>query len=132
MRSYHVNTKDLCCGVTPWERKMIELVLSHVNTLTALGGEVRFQKGHAIFYEGHLPYGFYVLKKGSVGLSRVTLTGLREDLTNEGKDVFGLFHLLTNTPHCAMGTAKSDVQMVFVPKAAVLDFLRKQIKNFSL
>lgn len=121
-----IETKDICCGLHPSEEKILKAVVDHADVLARLGGEVHFQKGHALFYEGLHPLGFYILKSGEVALSRMTIRGEREDLSNPQKKCYGLFHLLTHTPHCAMGTAKTDCKMIFVPKAVVLEFLKKE------
>lgn len=121
-----MNTKDICCGTHPAEQKILQAVMENVEALKSKGGEVHFQKDHVIFYDGHHPLGFYILKKGEIILSRVSIRGVREDFMNKEKELFGLFHLVTNTPHCATATAKTEVQMTFVPKAVVLDFLKRQ------
>lgn len=121
-----IDTKDICCGILPYEEKILEAVVDHADALAHLGGEVHFQKGHALFYEGHHPLGFYILKSGEVALSRLTIRGERKNLSNPQKRLFGLFHLLTHTPHCAMAVAKIDCKMIFVPKAVVLEFLKKE------
>lgn len=121
-----MNDEDICCGISPWEKDILGAVLDHVDSLASLGGEVHFQKDHVIFYDGHHPFGFYILKKGEVFLSRTTVFGLREDFTNPKKKLYGLFHLLTHTPHCAMAVAKTDVAMIFVPKSVVIEFLKKE------
>lgn len=121
-----MNTKDICCGTSPLEERMIKAVLGHIEEMIPLGGEMHFKKGHVLFYEGHKPLGLYVLTGGEIALSRLLIDGKKEDLTNESKDIFGLYHLLTNTPHCAMAVAKSDVKTIFIPKSILLDFLRKE------
>lgn len=121
-----MDTKDICCGTHPWEEKILKAVLGAVDSLVEKGGEVHFQKGHVIFYEGHHPPGFYLLIRGEVTLSRMTIKGERENFANPQKRYFGLFHLLTHTPHCAMATAKTDCQMIFIPKSVVLDFLERE------
>jgi len=116
--------QDICCGVSPLEKKLLKEVQEHVSDLLPQGGLMHFKKGHAIFYEGHHPLGFYVLKKGEIVLSRTTMEDRKEDLPNGSQELFGLFHLLTNTPHCATATAQNDVEVFFVPKSVVLDFLK--------
>lgn len=117
-------TQDICCGVTAEEEKMLREVLNQWEKLLPQGGIMHFKKGHVLFYEGHNALGFYILKKGQMMLSRIAMDGKREPLQTFEGELFGLFHLLTNTPHCATATAKSDVEVFFVPKSVVLDFLK--------
>ncbi|OGQ05833.1 MAG: hypothetical protein A2W61_06885 [Deltaproteobacteria bacterium RIFCSPLOWO2_01_44_7] len=121
--------QDICCGVTPWEQKVTKEVQIHLDDLIPQGGVMHFKKGHVIFYEGHHTYGFYTLKKGEIALSRVGMEGKNEHLPISAgyrNGLFGLFHLLTNTPHCATATAKTDVEIFFVPKSVIIDFLKQK------
>lgn len=119
-------TRDICCGVTPLEATMLKKIGEHLEEIVSQGGELHFKKGHVIFYEGHKPYGFYLLKKGTITLSRFLMNNDKEELVGGEQEVFGLFHLLTNTPHCAMAVAKTDVVALFIPKSAVIQFLNRK------
>lgn len=121
-----INTQDICCGVHPQEMKLLSAVLGNIEKLVAQGGEIHFHKGQVVFYEGHHPLGFYFIKEGKVVLSRINIKGERQDFSNQQKEIYGLFHLLTHTPHCAMAMAKTDLKMIFVPKSVVLEFLQKE------
>lgn len=115
--------KDNCCVLTQSEKDEIKNLEKNLDTIATCGGVVHYQKSHIIFYEGHIPYGFYILKRGEVQLSRTTMAGNKVALPDNSKNIFGLFHLITNTPYCATAQAKSDAEMIFVPKSVVLEFL---------
>ncbi len=77
------------------------------------GGEVlHFKKGQVLFYEGHQPFGFFLISEGAVVPTPL------EDKT------MGLFHLLTDTPYCSTCTAASDLSALFFPKAFVFAHLK--------
>ena len=117
---------NLCCGTTAWEKKILKEVENHLEELLAKSGEMHYKKGQVIFYEGHYGYGFFVLREGDIALSRVTIQGGIEDLTAPSKKIFGLFHLVTNTPHCATAHAVTNSIVSFVPKSTVLEFLTRR------
>ncbi len=116
--------KDNCCFLTAQEKEEIQNIEKHLSVITAKGSPVRYQKGHVIFYEGHSPAGFYILKKGDVQLNRTNMEGTKVILPQEADKIFGLFHLLTNTAYCATAQAKTDAEVLFIPKSVVLDFLQ--------
>lgn len=113
----------LCCGTTAMEEKMLKAVEGRLESLLEGSGEMHYKKDQVIFYEGHYPHGFFVLRQGEITMSRTTIQGETEDLTIPAKKVFGLFHLVTNTPHCATAHAKTSVVVSFVPKSSVLEIL---------
>lgn len=113
---------DACCCLSPSEEKSAHLLEKRMDEILSKGGSIHFKKGQVLFYEGHYPYGFFVLVKGDIELSRVTMGGARESLFQKER-VLNLFHLITNTPHCATATAKTNVEVLFVPKTTVLEFL---------
>ena len=75
------------------------------------GELLHFKKGQVLFYEGHLPFGFFLLNKGTV------LPPPMEDKT------LGLLHLLSGTPYCSTCTAASDIEVLFFPKTLVFSHL---------
>lgn len=120
----NIETLDVCCKITEKEKKVLEEILKQMSEILSQNDPLHYKKGHIIFYEGHNPLGFYFLKKGEIALSR---TGLQEDqeiISTFNNGPFGLFHLLTNTPHCATATAKTNVEVFFVPKSVVLYFFK--------
>lgn len=115
--------RDVCCNMTTWEKNTLKRIEEQVEDLCAQGGKVQYHKGHVIFYEGHIPYGIYLLKSGKIQLTRTNMEGRKENLSEAETTLLGLFHLITNTPHCATAQAKTDVEVLFIPKSAVLESL---------
>lgn len=115
--------KDTCCGISPIEMEEIEKIQKNMKAISALGGLIHFHREHVVFYEGHAPYGFYIIKKGDIQLSRTNMQGQKVFLPSNGQKIFGLFHLITNTPFCSTAQAKTDSEILFIPKSVVLEFL---------
>lgn len=113
----------LCCPTTVGEKTLIEKVLGHLPQLTAHAGEVHYKKGQVLFYEGHYPCGLFVLQSGEIWFSKISLWGKTEERKSGEKNLLGVHHLITNTPHCITAQAKTNVVVLFIPKATVLDFL---------
>lgn len=117
--------KDACCIMLPREELILEQIERNWEMLIAQGGTVHYHEGHVLFYENHVPFGFFFLKEGEVVSSRMGLSGERMVLTSVKEGPLGLLHLVTNTTYCATATAKEDVEAIFIPKSVVLEFLKK-------
>lgn len=113
--------KDNCCGVSEMEMKEIREIKENLKRFAEKAEKVFLQKGHVLFYEGHAPYGFYILKKGGIRFSRTNMRGQKVFLPVGETKIFGLYHLVTNTPYCATAEAKSDLEVLFIPKSIVID-----------
>lgn len=89
---------------------------SHWDRLLQEGQKVSFRKGQVLFYEGHSPYGIFVVKSGKVRFSRgdhpCTLDHFWQ--SPRGK-VIGVDHF-PETPFCCTCTAVNDCQMLFISK----------------
>lgn len=94
---------------------LIQLISGIAKNMTPLV----FQKGQVLFYEGHIPFGFFVIKEGKVGFS----SGKSQNETVE--QVVGIQNVLSETPYSATCTAQTLVRAVFVPKSTVLDAAEK-------
>lgn len=117
-------SQDACCFVAGGEEKWMGKVREHLDALIQKSGEVHYKKGQILFYEGHYPHGFFVVKKGEVSLFQTTLFGNHKDLESTQDNVLGLYHLITNTTHCATAQATTNVIVTFIPKSLVIDFLK--------
>ena len=115
--------KDNCCGVSEMEMRAIKDIEENLKKFADKGEKVFLQKGHVLFYEGHAPYGFYILKKGGIRFSRTNMHGQKIFLPVGEDKIFGLYHLVTNTPYCATAEAKSDLEVLFISKSVILDSL---------
>lgn len=83
-----------------------------------------FRKGQTLFYEGHAPYGVFVIKSGKVQYSQGGNACAQEHIWNSPQgEVIGLYHLFSNTPYCCTGNAASDCETLFVSKTQLAHFL---------
>lgn len=89
------------------------------------GETVRFSKGQVLFYEGHEPYGIWVVRSGKV---KVVSSGLRCTAEavwhSRAGDILGMWPLYRGRPFCCTGTAQTRCELVFISKSLVEDFLR--------
>lgn len=106
-------------GIDPFYLKVKE----HLRNLLPQGEALKYKEGQVLFYEKHMPYGFYLIQKGEVSLSAGPKEmGVR---SADEDNILGLSHLISETAYCATGTAKSDVKVLFFPKAQVLGYLQE-------
>jgi len=80
-----------------------------------------YQKGQVLFYEGHVPYGLFVIKKGRVKFMK----GHQSPKEIQSlPSILGYQHLVSETPYCASCLAETEVKAVFLPKAIVQDMMK--------
>jgi CRP-like cAMP-binding protein len=102
-------------------------------TLIGEGKKLAFKKGQVLFYEGHEPYGVFVLEKGAVIYNRKNENGddivlsceddshdkiCREHLVqslSKGR-VLGLGPFLKDQPFCCTCQANDDCEVIFISK----------------
>ena len=111
-----------CCRPSPKQEKVYSRLYESLDRLIRDGNAVHYRKGQVIFYEGHHPCGFYLLKEGRVSLKEST-AGSRPKMHPTEDKLLGLVHLLSETPYCSACTAEEDVDIIFVPKTIVLQYL---------
>ena len=88
------------------------------------GQALTFHRGQVLFYEGHLPYGVFLIRSGHVELSSCGENCAAESWsTPEGK-IFGISHVLSGSPFCCTGTAAVDCEVVFIAKSELEALLR--------
>lgn len=113
-----------CCSVNKSAENQYTRVKGHVMDMAEEGLVIHYKKGQFLFYEGHMPCGFYVIRKGGVSFFQSCSNGPScEDASSD--KLVGLLHLLSQTPHCCSCRVDRDVEAVFFPKQAVSDFLNK-------
>lgn len=80
-----------------------------------------YQKGQVLFYEGHVPYGLFVIKKG-----RVKLVKGHKPLKDieSSTPILGYQHLISETHYCASCLAETEVKAVFLPKTVVQEVMK--------
>lgn len=108
-----------CCRPSPKQEKAYNRLRDSLDQLINDGNPVHYRKGQVIFYEGHHPCGFYLLKEGRVSLKE-SAAGTRPKIHPTEDKLLGLVHLLSETPYCSTCTAEEDVDVVFIPKTAVM------------
>ena len=102
-----------CCEPSEKILPIYQRIKNHLKKLISQGEMLHFKEGQVIFYDGHLPTGFFLLQEG-----RVSPEWFADNL-------LGLTHLLENNPYCITCKAATDVIIHFIPKATVLHFLKK-------
>lgn len=81
-----------------------------------------FHKGQVFFYEGHTPYGLFVLKSGGVQFSKdETACGEEHLWSSPNGKVVGLHPFFDETPYCCTCTAKQDCKVIFISKTQLLN-----------
>jgi CRP-like cAMP-binding protein len=81
------------------------------------GQPIDFKRGQVLFYEGHIPYGVFVILSGHVSLVEGHSPCLHEHsrMSPQGL-VFGLDAALEGIPSCCTCVADEDCRAVFVSK----------------
>ncbi|GEM_PF-2542897 len=92
--------------------------------LSRAGQPLHFRPQQILFYEGHAPYGIYVLREGEVQclVNGQPCTSAHRVQTPIG-DIFGLRHLLANVAHDCTCQAQTDADVMFISKALLFPLL---------
>lgn len=110
-----------CCLPNPEIQSVYDEIRDEI---PGLGGEIlHYKKGQVLFYAGHQPFGFFILKNGKLILKPPSRKKKKREVPQDR--ILGLSHLLTDTPYCYTCQAASDVEVVFFPKASLLDHCQK-------
>jgi signal transduction histidine kinase len=103
-----------------------QLPAAELKTLRHFTQEMAFRAGQDIFKEGDAGDGVYVVQSGQVQISAVIGTGDRRVFSRVPPgDVFGEMSLLDNQPRSACATAEVDTIVYFVPRAPMLELLKR-------
>ena len=95
---------------------------SHWSELLKEGQPLTFRKGQSLLYEGHTPYGIFVLQSGRVRFIKGSAScNAAEHLcpAPQGK-VIGLHHFFSETPFCCSCNAETDCRLVFISKTQLM------------
>jgi len=99
--------------------------LPHLKRLSEEGEDLSFQKGQVLFYEGHTPYGLYLLVKGKVDFTRGGQPCHEKHFCKTAAgEVIGwepFFNQVSSNCTCS---AITDCQVVFISKSQLLPFLK--------
>jgi signal transduction histidine kinase len=102
------------------------LPADELRSLRAVAQDLSFASGQLIFKEGDPGDGVYVVKTGLVQISAVLENGERQVLSEVPPgDVFGEMAALDNQPRSASASAQGDTTVVFVPREALVNVLKR-------
>lgn len=94
--------------------------------LLAEGQPLTFRKGQTLFYEGHTPYGIYVMQSGKVRFVKGDTSCQEVHLVPSPKGrVIGVNHFLSETPFCCTCVALTDCQLIFISKTQLLPLISR-------
>ena len=93
------------------------LIKNHLGELVKAEERLYYKKGQVVFYEGHQPYGLYVVREGEVVLTR-SKDGKSGVIAILGPgDLLGVEAFLSDTPYKENATADTDLELSFFGKA---------------
>jgi len=98
-------------------KNQTEIIKKKWNEKKLKGHRLTFKEGQVLFYEGHFPYGFYILNAGAVLFQ--CEGGLCSKSHHEfwgEKRVIGLEPFLKNIPYSCTCLADSSCELVFISK----------------
>ena len=83
-----------------------------------------FGEGQVLFYDGHYPYGLFVILEGEVGFAKegVPCSGDHFWESPRGR-VIGLDSFVKGTSSCCTSRATRRCRVVFISKTQLLPFL---------
>ena len=109
---------DEACGChKSREDKASRAIQSQLAKLIPQGERLLYRKGQILFYQDHLPYGFYFIEEGEACF--------RHSCSQAG-DILGLYHFLKEKPYCDTCEAKTDLQVIFFSKSVAHQFLQQR------
>lgn len=105
------------------KESFLKKIKEHWDELLKEGQTLKFGKGQVLFYEGHNPYGLFVIKSGKVRFTKdgKLCRGNHLWLTSKG-DVVGFDSFFDGVPYCCTCTSQ-DCQVVFVSKTQLLPYM---------
>lgn len=105
------------------ERDFSALSESQWNEAIARGQPLTFHKNQVLFYEGHLPYGIFLVRSGKVALSSGGEICAAESWSAPQGKIFGISHVVSGSPFCCTGVAAEDCEVVFISKSRLVALL---------
>lgn len=102
-------------------QNIISTLSEHWGELLKASQEMTFSKGQVLFYEGHYPYGLFVLLSGDISFSKNGQPCGESHLWKSPKgEVIGVESLVGESPSCCTSMAERDSTVVFIPKSRIL------------
>lgn len=106
--------------------KIVSVLREHWGELLETSQDMAFSKGQVLFYEGHYPYGLFVLVSGSVSFSKGGVPCRNSHLWRSPKgEVIGVEALTSDLPSCCTSKATEDCAVIFIPKSRLLPLLER-------
>jgi len=101
----------------------------HWSDLIQASQELSFRKGQVLFYEGHIPYGLFVITSGRVDFSSTDRTTSFEEQSWKSPQglVVGIDAALNGEPSCYTVVAAEDCKTLFLPKSALTTHLKMDL-----
>lgn len=96
------------------------------------GTPLSFEKDQILFYQGHLPFGIFLVEDGRIQHKTLTPSGREKivgDSTNQ--DVIGLDDLLENKPYTFTAVTLTPSRVSFISRLQVEKLLGKSIGKNS-
>lgn len=125
------------CG-TGWQgnfmtEDIVSKIEKHWEDLLSEGKSISFKSGQVLFYEGHSPYGVFILQKGRVKFRKREAEEAPDSLGHDVSEsdahcreahgpelkkgrVLGVAPFIHNQPYCCTCVAAEDCQAIFVSK----------------
>ncbi len=99
-------------------------LLQKLDPLLKEGQPLTFRKGQVLIYEGHHPYGIFILQSGKVSFYHDGGSCRQEHLqkTPLGK-VLGLDFFLKDEISCCTCIVEEDCQVLFISKTQLMPYL---------
>lgn len=106
------------------DEKILRSLKKKWPSLVKQGQPLKFHKGQVLFYEGHDPYGVFVVQTGKIRFERMerNLCGEEHLWTAPQGEVIGLQPFFDEHPYCCSCLALSDCEVLFIPKSQLLSF----------
>ena len=97
--------------------KLLSALQTHWKELIKEGQVTQFHEGQVLFYEGHMPYGLFILLKGNVTFTKDGSPSPDDHRWSSPKGVIiGMEPFLNQSPYCCTGTAQQDCRAIFISK----------------
>jgi CRP-like cAMP-binding protein len=107
-----------CCQSLTNPKKISTLCRSLTKKAKEGATSLYFEQGQFLFYEGHAPYGLYLLLSGKIELTFSSKPSMQID---SAPTILGLFHIFQNQSYCCSCQAISPVHVVFIAKSQLKD-----------
>lgn len=80
----------------------------------------KIRKGQDIFYEGHIPYGIYILQAGKIKIVSDSCTQIIK-----APYILEIKNFLKNIPYQGTATALQDSEVAFISRSGFQNLLKK-------